>query len=430
MKPQPRVVQQKPTQILSPMLSSWRLPLFFARRYLFSRKRVGAINIISGISVAGVAFGTAALLCTLSVFNGFRDLIGSLYTTFDPQIEVVPTQGKFATADDPALAKMRALPEVEAFSFCLEDNALILFRGRPTVIMLKGVDDNFDRVTGIRSILYGTGSYQLHRAGINYAIPGIGLASTMGGIDFGTLQICAPRKGERVNLANPGESFNADDVTSPKVCFDVKQRRYDENYLITSLAFAQGLFEQPGCITGLELKLRPTADTERVKARMQQIAGQRFKVLNQLEQQQEVFNVMNIEKMMAYLFLTFILLVACFNIIGSVSMLIIDKRGDVQTLRNLGASDKLIFRIFLYEGRFIAVVGAIIGTLIGLGLCWLQQMFGFIKLGGSAGNFIIDAYPVSIHATDIALVFATVIVVGFVAVWYPVKYLSKRFLND
>lgn len=214
------------------------------------------------------------------------------------------------------------------------------------------------------------------------------------------------------------------------MCFDVKQRRYDENYLITSLDFAQGLFEQPGCITALELKLRPSANTERVKARMQQIAGSRFKVMNQLEQQQEVFNVMNIEKMMAYLFLTFILLVACFNIIGSVSMLIIDKRGDVQTLRNLGANEKLIFRIFLYEGRFIAVVGAIIGTLVGLGLCWLQQIFGIIKLGGSAGNFIIDAYPVSIHATDVALVLATVIVVGFAAVWYPVKYLSKRFLND
>lgn len=152
---------------------------------------------------------------------------------------------------------MRALPEVEASSFCLEDNALILFRGRPTVIILKGVDDNFDRVTGIRSILYGTGSYQLHRAGINYAIPGIGLASTMGGIDFGTLQICAPRKGERVNLANPGESFNADDVTSPKVCFDVKQRRYDENYLITSLALRKGYLSNQVASRGLNLNCVP-----------------------------------------------------------------------------------------------------------------------------------------------------------------------------
>lgn len=411
------------------MLNSWRLPLFFARRYLFSRKRVAAVNIISAISVAGVAFGTAALLCTLSVFSGFHDLIGSLFTAFDPQIEVVPAQGKFATTDDPLLVKMRQLPDVEASSFCLEDNALILFRGRPTVIMVKGVDDDFERVTGIRSILYGTGSYQLHRAGINYGIPGIGLASTMGGIDYGTLQICAPRRGERINLANPTESINADDVTSPKVCFDVQQRRYDENYLITSLAFAQGLFEQPNCITGLEVKLKAGASVETVKKQMQQIGGDRFKVLNQFEQQQEVFNVMNIEKLVTYVFLTFILLIACFNIIGSVSMLIIDKRADVNTLRHLGASDRLIFRIFLYEGRIIALLGSIIGTILGLSLCWLQQEFGLIKLGGSANSFIIDAYPVSIHLLDVTIVFITVIIVSFASVWYPVKYLSRRFLD-
>ena len=268
-----------------------RLPLFMALRYLFSRKRVGAINIISGISVLGVAFGTAALLCTLSVFNGFRDLIGSLYTAFDPPLMVVPTQGKFATTDDPSLLQMMRQPEVKAASFTLEDHALILFRGRPTVITLKGVDDNYDRVTGIRSILYGTGRYELHRGTLNYGIPGIGLASTMGGIDYGTLQICAPRKGERINLANPGESFNADDITSPRVCFDVNQRKYDENYFITSLAFAQGLFEQPGCITALELSLQPSANPDATKRKMQQLAGQRFKVMDQLEQQQEVFDV-------------------------------------------------------------------------------------------------------------------------------------------
>lgn len=410
------------------MMGALRAPLFIACRYLFSRKRFGAINIISGISVLGVAFGTAALLCTLSVFNGFRDLIGGLYTTFDPQIEVVPAQGKFAAADDPALAKVKAHPQVEASSMCLEDHALILFRGRPTVITLKGVDDQYDRVTGIRSILYGQGSYKLHAADVNYGIPGIGLAAAMGGIDYGTLQICAPRKGERVNMANPTESFNADDLSSAGVCFDVRQRKYDENYLISSLAFAQSLFEQQGCITGLELKLKPGADAERVKQELQALAGPRYRMLDRLEQQQEIFNVMNIEKAMAYLFLTFILLIACFNIIGSVSMLIIDKRHDVETLRHLGASDRFIFRIFLYEGRFIAVIGAVAGTLLGAGLCWVQQTFGLLKLGASSGNFIVDAYPVSVHLADVLLVFATVIAVGFVSVWYPVKYLSRKFL--
>ena len=405
-----------------------KLPLFFARRYLFSRKRVGAINIISGISVAGVAFGTAALLCTMSVFNGFRDLIGSLYTAFDPQIEVVPAKGKLAAADDPVLTQIRRHPLVEAASDCLEDHALILFRGRPCVITLKGVDDQFDKVTDIRSILYGEGSYRLQGPDIHYGIPGIGLASTMGGLDYGSIQICAPRKGEKVNLTNPGESFNTDDVNSTGLCFDVHQRKYDENYLITSLAFAQNLFEQPGLITGVELRLKSGADVAEVKDDLRQVAGERFRVLDQLEQQQEMFNVMNIEKLMAFLFLTFILLVACFNIIGSVSMLIIDKRADMETLRNLGADEKLVFRIFLYEGRLITLLGAAIGTGFGLLLCWLQQTFGFLRLGSSEGSFIIDAYPVSIHATDVVLIFCTVVVVGFACVWYPVKYLSRRFL--
>ena len=410
------------------MFQALRFPLFVARRYLFSKKKVGAINIISAISVTGVAFCPAALLCTLSVFNGFHDLIGTLYTAFDPQIEVVPTQGKFAAEDDPTLAKMKQLPEVKEVSYTLEDNALILFRGHPVVITLKGVDDNFDKVTGIRSILYGNGTYQLQRAGIDYGIPGIGLAATMGGVDYQSIQICAPRKGEKVNLANPGESFNAADVTSPRVVFNVNQRKYDENYMLTSLQFAQNLFEQPNCVTAMEVKLADGASVSGVKEKMRALAGNRFKVLDQLEQQQEVFNVMNIEKLVAYLFLTFILLVACFNIIGSVSMLIIDKRSDVETLRCLGANDRTLFRIFLYEGRFITVLGALIGIGLGLCLCWLQQSFGLIKLGGSSSNFIIDAYPVSIHPTDVLLVLVTVTAVGFSAVWYPVKYLTKRFL--
>lgn len=410
------------------MMRNFRFPLFMAGRYLFSRKRVGAINIISGISVLGVAFGTAALICALSVFNGFRDLIGSLYTAFDPPIEVVPAQGKFAAADDPVLTQIMKHPQVEAASTCMEDNALILFKGRPIVITLKGVDDRFDQVTGIRSILYGNGSYQLHQAGVNYGIPGIGLAAAMGSIDYGTIQVCAPRKGERINMANPLESLNADNLSAPGVCFDVRQRKYDETYLITSLSFAQQLFEQQNCITAVELKLKPDANIQQVKEELRTIAGKRFQVLDQLEQQQEMFNVMNIEKMVTYLFLTFILLIACFNIIGSVSILIIDKRQDVETLRHMGASDKLIFRIFLYEGRIIATLGAVMGILFGLGLCWIQQTFGLVKLGSSSGNFIVEAYPVSIHLTDVPLILFTVILVGFICVWYPVKYLSRRYL--
>lgn len=410
------------------MINRFRLPLFIALRYLFSRKRVGAINIISSISVTGVAFGTAAFLTILSVFNGFHDLIDSLYTSFDPQLEVVPTKGKYATTDNPSLVKIKGLKEVEAASFCLEDNALILFRGRPTVITLKGVDNEYDKVTDIRNILYGTGTYELSRGSVNYAIPGIGLASAMGGVDYGSLQICAPRKGERLNITNLTESINADVVSSPKVCFNVNQNKYDSNYLITSLSFAQGLFEQPNCVTGLELKLKKGTDIKHVKNKMQKIGGSEFKVMDRVEQQADVFNVMNFEKLMAYIFLTFILFIVCFNIVGSVSMLIIDKREDVDTLRHMGANDRLIFRIFLYEGQLITTLGAVIGIVVGLALCWVQQCFGIVKMDSSEGSFIIDSYPISIHATDVFIVFATVLVVGYVSVWYIVKYLCKKFL--
>ncbi len=407
---------------------SSRLPFFVAFRYLFSRKRVGAINVISAISVIGVAFGTAALVCTLSVFNGFHDLIGGLYTAFDPQLEITPAKGKYLQETDTDLERMRRHPDVEASSAYLEENALILFKGRPVVVQIKGVDDNFDKVTSIRSILYGEGAYKLHAADIDYGIPGVGLAASMGGVDYGTLQICAPLKGEQVNMANLLESFNVADITSPNVCFETNQRKFDENGLVTSLAFAQKLFDRSGHATSIGLKLRPGADESSVKARLRQDAGGRFLVKDRLEQQEDMYRMMNIEKMLAYVFLTFILFVACFNIIGSVSMLIIDKREDMRTLRCLGADCKLVFRVFLYESRLIVLLGAAIGVTLGLLLCWLQQSYGLLRLGGSEGGFIVDAYPVSIHAADVMLVLATVVVVGFASVWWPVRYLTRRLL--
>lgn len=403
-------------------------PFFIARRYLFSKKSHNAINFISAISVGGVALATLAMVCTLSVFNGFRDLIGSLYTAFDPELQVVPAKGKFMQAGAQGLGVARSHPDVESASACLEDHAMLLFAGRPVVITLKGVDENFEKSTEIRSILYGEGDFVLHAAGVDYGVPGIGLASHMGGVDYGTLQVCAPRRGEQLNMTNPAQNFNAAELLSPGVVFSVSQRKYDENYLLTSLSLAQHLFDQPGHISSLELKLKPGADTDRVKADLRKRLGENYQVLDRAEQQEEVFGIMAIEKLIAYFFLTFIVLVACFNIIGSVSMLIIDKRDDVATLRNLGADDRLIVRIFLFEGRFISVLGAIIGVVLGLLLCWAQQTFGLLRLGDSSGNFIIEAYPVSVHWQDVLMVLATVIVVGFLSVWYPVHYLSKRLL--
>lgn len=403
-------------------------PLFVAWRYLFSKKSHNAINIISIISVVGVALSTMALVCTLSVFNGFRDLIGGLYTAFDPELEVMPSKGKFAAADDSLLLRIKAHPDVAVATECLEENALILFQGHPMVFSLKGVGENFDSCTNIRSILAGDGEYMLNAGGVNYGIPGIGLAQQLGGFDYGKVPVCALRKGERINTINPSESFTTGDLFSPGVVFHVSQRQYDDSYMLCSLAFAQELFEQKGQISSLELRLKEGADVAKVKKELRAIVGERFKVYDRIEQQQDMYAVMEIEKMVAYFFLTFILLVACFNIIGSVSMLIIEKRSDMEVLRHLGADEQMLRHIFLYEGRLIALLGAVIGVVLGLALCYAQQEFGLLRLGDSSGTFIIDAYPVSVHLLDVLLVLITVIVVGFCAVWYPVRHLSKRLL--
>lgn len=404
------------------------LPFFIARRYLFSKKSHNAINIISAIAAGGIAIATAAMVCTLSVFNGFHDLISTLYCNFDPEIQVTAMQGKTFDADDAAIAKMRLHPDVEYASLCLEDNALILFRGHPLVITIKGVDQNFDKVTSIRDILYGDGTYRLENGGLHYGIPGIGLANQMGGPAYGSLQICAPRSGERINLANPIESFSVEDIESPKVVFNVNQRKYDEHYILTSLDFAQTLFEKDNMASTLEMKLKPGAHAESVKKDLKKLAGARFKVLDRMEQQADVFNIMNVEKLIAYIFLTFIILIACFNIISSLSMLIIEKKDDVATLRNLGLSNGRIRSIFLTEGRLISLFGAIAGIALGVIACVLQEQFGLIRLGSTEGSFIVDAYPVAVHWTDIVVVFFTVIIVGFLSVWYPVRALSKRLL--
>lgn len=406
-------------------------PFYIARRYLFSKKSTHVINIISGISVVGVAVATMALVVTLSVFNGFHDLVASLLTSFDPQIEIVPTKGKTAPADDPILTKIRNLPQVDVATESVEDQAMAIYKGRQAMIKVKGVEDNFSELSHINDILYGDGEFSLHAANLQFGVVGIRLADNLGmTADWdGQLKIYAPKREGQLDLMNPTEGFVEDSVISPGVVFSVKQVRYDRDYVLTSIAFARNLFGQQGMLSQLEIRLKPGSDLDAVKAEMQKIAGSKYRVLDRMEQQADTFKIMKIEKFIAYIFLTFILAVACFNIIGSLSMLIIDKKNDVVTLRNMGASDKQIVRIFLFEGRMISAIGAILGILVGLLLCWLQQVYGLVSLGRSSGSFIVDAYPVSVHPEDIIIIFITVLAVGFASVWYPVRYFAKRLIQ-
>lgn len=405
-------------------------PFYIARRYLFSKKSHNAINVISTISVCGVALATLALVCTLSVFNGFQDLVEAFFTAFDPQLKITAVRGKVFDGQDKRVLQLKKLPEVAVYSESLEDNVMVQYQGRQAMAVIKGVEDNFDQLTPIDSILFGRGDLLLRDEVVDYAIPGIQLLSTLGsGIRFlDPLEIYAPRRGAKVNMANPSTGFVTGNLFSSGLVFAVNQEKYDASYILTSMDFARKLFQYTTEVSAVNLKLKDGVDTDAAKKHIQQLLGDDFRVQDRYEQQADTFRIMEIEKLISYLFLTFILMIACFNVIGSLSMLIIDKRDDVVTLRNLGASDKQIVRIFLFEGRMISLFGALAGVILGLLLCWLQQEYGLISLGDS-GSFVVDAYPVSVHASDVIIVFVTVLLVGFLSVWYPVRFLSKRLLK-
>ena len=407
-------------------------PFYIARRYLFSKKSHNAINVISGVSVCGVALATLALVCTLSVFNGFQDLVTTMFTAFDPEIKITSATGKVFDAQDERIQSLKELPEIEVFSESLEDNAMVQYKGRQTMVVIKGVEDNFNQLTAIDSILYGRGDWILHDEVVDYAIPGIELVSVLGtGIRFlDPLEVYAPKRGVKINVANPSTSFKSSYLHSSGLVFAVNQQKYDASYILTSLSFARDLFQYETEVSSIELKLSANADVNEIKSETKRILGSDFLVQDRFEQQADTYRIMKVEKLISYVFLSFILLIACFNVIGSLSMLIIDKRNDVVTLRNLGADDQLISRVFLFEGYMITFFGALIGVALGLLLCFVQQEFGLISLGNgsSAGAFVVDAYPVSVYAADIILVLITVLVTGFLSVFFPVRYLTRRLL--
>ena len=405
---------------------------YVARRYMFSKKSVGAINVISFISVAGVAVGTMALVIVLSVFNGFHDLVASLFTNFDPQIEVVSVKGKTINADAPELDRIRHLDFVDVATDVVEDQAIAVYGDRQRMVTVMGVDENFDQLTNISDILYGDGDFTLRVANLYFGVPGIRLAQDLGlgarWADY--LKIYAPvRRGQLTDLDTPTDGFVVDSLLSPGVVYAVNQNKYDRDRIITSIYFARQLFDQDGMLSSLQLRLKPGTDLSTAKREIKAAAGEKFRVLDRFEQQADTFRIMQIEKVLAYVFLTFILIVACFNIISSLSMLIIDKKNDINTMHNLGANDRQIQSIFLYEGRIISAVGALIGIGLGLALCGLQQAFGFVKMGESSGTFIVNAYPVSVHYWDVLVVFITVILIGWAASWIPARRLRKQILN-
>lgn len=405
------------------------LPFYIARRYLFSKKSHNAINIISMICVCGVVVATIALVCALSVYNGFNDLVAGMFSSFDPELKITPRTGKVFGPTTSDMQKIRELPDIAFFSETLQDNALIRYHDRQDVAVVKGVDDAYQHLTMMDSALID-GNFTLQDEVADYALLGVGLSSKLGARPgfASPLELYVPKRNEKVNLSNPSSSFSMEYAYTGGV-FMINQQVYDEGYMIVPLSLARELFHYDKEVSAIELKLTEKADLSSVKKQIKSILGNEFIIRDRFEQQEASFKMMQIEKWMTFLILCFILAIALFNVVGSLSMLMIEKQDDVRTLRNMGASDSLIRRIFLFEGWMISGFGALIGIVIGLVLCLLQQSFGLIKLGQTAGAFIIDAYPVRVIFTDILVAFVTVAAIGFMAAWYPVHYLGKKWFN-
>lgn len=405
------------------------LPFYIARRYLFSKKSHNAINIISMVCVCGVVVATIAVVCALSVYNGFNDLVAGMFSSFDPELKVSPRTGKVFDPTTAEFQKVKQLPDIAWFGEVLQDNALVRYHDRQDIAVIKGVDDNFSHLTLIDSILID-GSFILKDEVADYATLGVGLSAKLGAKPgfASPLEIYVPKRDEKVNLSNPASSFNQEYAYIGGV-FLINQQVYDEGYMILPISQVRQLLKYDKEVSSIELKLTDGADISSAKKQIKALLGDRFIVQDRYEQQEASFKMMQVEKWMTFLILSFILAIALFNVVGSLSMLMIEKKDDVRTLQNMGADDKLVRRIFLFEGWMISGFGAVIGIVIGLAVCLLQQHFGFIKLGQTAGAFVIDAYPVRVVFTDLLAAFITVAAIGLMAAWYPVHYLGKKWFN-
>ena len=394
-----------------------------AWRYIFSKKSHNAINIVSGVSAAAVGVVTAAMVCVLSVMNGFGTLIEDMFSQFDPELRITAAEGKHFRMDDEKIMELQSLPFIDVMSQVIEETALIRYKDHQVPAHLMGVDEYFEKLTGIDSIITD-GYYSVYDGAFERSVPGRGLAAQIGiNAHFvGGLRIYAPKRNSRVNMLRPDESFN-EATTYIAGTFAVNQVKYDDSYMLISLPLARHLFDYDSLtVTALNLQIAEGTSVKYAKKQIQRTLGTRFLVQDRYEQQEDFFRILKVEKLLTILLLAFIMLIACFNIISSLSMLIIDKREDIRILRNLGADNSLIRRIFLYEGWFISSLGAIIGLVIGLAVCLVQEHFGLLKLGNGT-EYIISAYPVQVQFTDIIIIGITVLMLGFVSAWYPVRKL-------
>lgn len=400
-----------------------KLAYYIAHRYLISKKSVNVINLISGISVTGQAVGTMALIVVLSAFNGIDSFIENMLSSFDPDLKITVTEGKSFSLDEPGLEEVMKLDGIAGYARVVEENALLEYDGRQKYAVVKGVEAGYAGFTGIDTVMTD-GEFRLVKDSIDYTVIGQGVAYDLSvGLTFvDPIHVYYPKR-EQKSIVNLQNAFNQGSLF-PSGVFSVQQE-IDSKYILVPIEFARSVFELEGKITSLELKLKEGTDVGRMKNVAKQMLGKRFKVQDRYEQHEFIYKVMSSEKWSSFLILSFILVVASFNLLGSLTMIIIDKKNDIFILESMGADPSLIRRIFLFEGWLISISGATAGMVLGIILVWAQKNFELLKLPGE-GSFAISAYPVELQLPDIAATFLIVLSIGFLAAWYPVKSMDVK----
>ena len=400
---------------------------FVARRYLFSKKSHNVVNIISLISLFGVATGAMALLIVLSVYNGFDGLIKSVFNTFDPDLKITINEGKVFDPFNAKIDSIKTLSYVDIVCPTLEELALLEYEDKMHAAIIKGVPEVFQEMTGVDTMII-EGEYKLKDGNLNYAVIGVGVSYYLSvGLHFVShIKVFVPKRTGYISM-NPKRAFT-EKYIMPAGKFSIQQE-IDTKYVLVPIDFARSLLGYPVEVTALEIMLKENADFEKAQEKIQALVGDKFFVKNKFQQHEVLYRVMKSEKWAIYMILTFILIVASFNIIGSLSMLIIDKKNDIATLSSLGVDKAGVRKIFLFEGWMISIAGAIFGLILGAIVCWAQQQFGLLKLS-SMGTFLVENYPVELKLFDVVGIFITVAVIGFIASWYPVRLFTSKYLQN
>jgi lipoprotein-releasing system permease protein len=404
------------------------LALRIAFRYLFSKKSTNAINIISWVSMLGMGVGAFALIVVLSVFNGFEGLVLSLYGSFYPDIQITTAEGKRFESDTTLEKKILQLSSVYALSRTIEESAYLEYGGQAQIGTIKGVDEKYTSVTSVNEYVR-SGKFELRDSVFNYAITGANIAyalniNPVSGSE--ALRITVPRRGVR-NAMVPEDAFSTADVL-PSGIFSIQQE-FDSKYVFIPIALAQELTGSENEVSAYEIKIKPNQSLGAAKEEIAKLCGRGLLVRDRFEQKQELYRIMKIERWAVFAILSFIMLIISFNIIGSLSMLVIEKQRDISILRTMGATPQLIQKIFLLNGILNATIGAFAGVLLGYAVGLAQQKFGFVKLTDGGGTFVIDAYPVAFNFIDFAATFGVVVFISLLASYFPAKRSASNKLS-